>query len=82
MEPVLVLSASSVPLTGALDGERIHQGDKLIPAQKQELKELEDQFEEMFSVEPRQTHILQHDIKTSPGVAICQWPYWVPEAHR
>lgn len=47
-----------------------------MPAQKQELKELEDQSGDMFSVEPSWMHILQHDIKTPLGLVIWQWPYW------
>lgn len=34
------------------------------------------------SVEPRWTHVLQHEIKTPPGVVIHQRPYQVPEAHH
>lgn len=35
----------------------------------------------MFSEEPEWTHLLQHDIKTPPGVVVHQQLYQVPEAH-
>lgn len=50
--------------------EHVHKEEELAPTQLQELQELEDQFKDMFSTESRQTHLLQHDIKTPPGVVI------------
>lgn len=46
---------------------------------KDELKEPEGQFGDVFSVEHRWTHVLQHEIKTPPGVLIHKKPFRVPE---
>ncbi|KAL0159094.1 hypothetical protein M9458_047170, partial [Cirrhinus mrigala] len=44
--------------------------------------ELVGQFSDVFSSRPGQTNVIQHDIRTPPGVIVRQWPYRVPEAHR
>uniref|UniRef100_A0A8C1YTF7 Gypsy retrotransposon integrase-like protein 1 n=1 Tax=Cyprinus carpio TaxID=7962 RepID=A0A8C1YTF7_CYPCA len=54
----------------------------LSAAQKTELLLLVSQFQDVFSSQPGQTHMLQHDIRTPPGVVVRQRPYRVPEACR
>lgn len=72
---MLALSALSIANTGTPNGERVYQAEELTLIQRQDLNELEDQFGDVFSVEPGQPHILQHEI-------ICQRPYQVFKAHR
>ncbi len=54
----------------------------LSAAQKGELQHLISQFSDVFSSLPGQTNVLQHDIRTPPGVIVRQRPYRVPEACR
>uniref|UniRef100_A0A9J7Z6B4 Gypsy retrotransposon integrase-like protein 1 n=1 Tax=Cyprinus carpio carpio TaxID=630221 RepID=A0A9J7Z6B4_CYPCA len=54
----------------------------LSAAQKTELQHLVSQFQDVFSSQPGQTNVLQHDIWTPPGVVVRQRPYRVPEARR
>ncbi len=54
----------------------------LSAAQKGELQHLIGQFSDVFSSLPGQTNVLQHDIRTPPGVIVRQRPYRVPEARR
>ncbi|KAL1249190.1 hypothetical protein QQF64_020195 [Cirrhinus molitorella] len=54
----------------------------LSAAQKTELQHLVGQFSDVFSPVPRRTNVLQHDIRTPPGVIVRQRPYRVPEARR
>nr|XP_021325913.1 uncharacterized protein LOC110438340 [Danio rerio] len=54
----------------------------LSAAQKGDLRHLIGQFPDVFSYLPGQTSLLQHDIRTPPGVIIRQRPYRVPEARR
>ncbi|KAL0147152.1 hypothetical protein M9458_057676, partial [Cirrhinus mrigala] len=54
----------------------------LSAAQKSELQHLVDQFLDVFSSRPGQTNVIQHDIRTPPGVIVRQRPYRVPEARR
>ncbi len=54
----------------------------LSAAQKGELQHLIGQFSDVFSSLPGQTSVLQHDIRTPPGVVVRQRPYRVPEARR
>ncbi|KAI2645035.1 Transposon Ty3-G Gag-Pol polyprotein [Labeo rohita] len=54
----------------------------LSAAQKTELQHLVSQFTDMFSSQPGQTNVVQHDIRTPPGVIVRQRPYRVPEARR
>lgn len=54
--------------------------DDLNPSQQQELTELVDDFSEVFSVEPGLTHLVEHKIKTLPGVVARQRPYQVSKA--
>lgn len=49
------IAASCVSSTGALRLEQVHNGEDLSPYQQQELRELENQFGDVFYVEPRQT---------------------------
>ncbi|KAL0149607.1 hypothetical protein M9458_055134 [Cirrhinus mrigala] len=52
----------------------------LSPVQKTELQHLVDQFSDVFSTSPGQTNVIQHEIRTPPGVTVRQRPYRVPEA--
>ncbi|KAL0169058.1 hypothetical protein M9458_037280, partial [Cirrhinus mrigala] len=52
----------------------------LSAAQKAELQHLVGQFSDVFSSRPGQTNVIQHDIRTPPGVIVRQRPYRVPEA--
>ncbi|KAI2645215.1 Retrovirus-related Pol polyprotein from transposon 17.6 [Labeo rohita] len=54
----------------------------LSAAQKTELQHLVSQFGDVFSSQPGQTNVVQHDIRTPPGVIVRQRPYRVPEARR
>ncbi|KAI2662301.1 Retrovirus-related Pol polyprotein from transposon 17.6 [Labeo rohita] len=54
----------------------------LSAAQKAELQHLVSQFQDVFSSRPGQTNVVQHDIRTPPGVIVRQRPYRVPEARR
>ncbi|KAI2645462.1 Retrovirus-related Pol polyprotein from transposon 17.6 [Labeo rohita] len=54
----------------------------LSTAQKAELQHLVGQFSDVFSSRPGQTNVIQHDIRTPPGVIVRQRPYRVPEARR
>uniref|UniRef100_A0A9J8D001 Gypsy retrotransposon integrase-like protein 1 n=1 Tax=Cyprinus carpio carpio TaxID=630221 RepID=A0A9J8D001_CYPCA len=54
----------------------------LSAAQKTELQHLVSQFQDVFASQPGQTNVLQHDIRTPPGVVVRQRPYRVPEARR
>ncbi len=54
----------------------------LLAAQKGELQHLIGQFSDVFSSLPGQTSVLQHDIRTPPGLVVRQRPYHVPEARR
>ncbi|KAI2644034.1 Retrovirus-related Pol polyprotein from transposon 17.6 [Labeo rohita] len=54
----------------------------LSAAQKTELQHLVSQFTDVFSSQPGQTNVVQHDIRTPPGVIVRQRPYRVPEARR
>ncbi|KAL1258013.1 hypothetical protein QQF64_011257 [Cirrhinus molitorella] len=54
----------------------------LSAAQKTEIQHLIGQFSDVFSPRPGRTHVLQHDIRTPPGVIARQRPYRVPEARR
>uniref|UniRef100_A0A9J7WWR1 ribonuclease H n=1 Tax=Cyprinus carpio carpio TaxID=630221 RepID=A0A9J7WWR1_CYPCA len=54
----------------------------LSAAQKTELQHLVSQFQDVFSSQPGQTNVIQHHIRTPPGVIVRQRPYRVPEARR
>ncbi|KAL0148421.1 hypothetical protein M9458_056231 [Cirrhinus mrigala] len=54
----------------------------LSAAQKTELQHLVGQYPDVFSSRPGQTNVIQHDIRTPPGVIVRQRPYRVPEARR
>ncbi|KAL0186488.1 hypothetical protein M9458_018158, partial [Cirrhinus mrigala] len=66
----------------SVDPVVIDMGDHLSAAQKTELNHLVSQFSDVFSMRPGQTNIIQHDIRTPPGVIVRQRPYRVPEARR
>ncbi|KAI2645011.1 Transposon Ty3-I Gag-Pol polyprotein [Labeo rohita] len=53
----------------------------LSAAQKTELQHLV-RLGDVFSSQPGQTNVVQHDIRTPPGVIVRQRPYRVPEARR
>ncbi|KAI2654662.1 Retrovirus-related Pol polyprotein [Labeo rohita] len=54
----------------------------LSAAQKMKLQNLVSQFGVVFSSQPGQTNVVQHDIRTPPGVIVRQRPYQVPEARQ
>ncbi|KAL1259056.1 hypothetical protein QQF64_009633 [Cirrhinus molitorella] len=55
---------------------------ELAAGQKTQLQHLVGQFSDVFSTRPGQTNVIEHEIRTPPGVVVRQCPYWVPEAHR
>ncbi|XP_052387763.1 uncharacterized protein LOC127934429 [Carassius gibelio] len=54
----------------------------LSAAQKTELQHLVGQFLDVFSPLPGRTTVIQHKVRTPPGVIVRQRPYRVPEARR
>ncbi|KAI2666706.1 Transposon Ty3-I Gag-Pol polyprotein [Labeo rohita] len=60
----------------------VDMGDHLSAAQKTELQHLISQFSDVFSTRPGQTNVIEHDIRTAPGVIVRQRPYQVLEAGR
>ncbi|KAI2647465.1 Transposon Ty3-I Gag-Pol polyprotein [Labeo rohita] len=66
----------------SVDPVVMDMGDNLSAAQKTELNHLVSQFSNVFSTRPGQTNVIQHDIRTPPGVIVRQRPYRVPEAGR
>lgn len=54
----------------------------LSAAQKTELQHLVGQFLNVFSPLPGRTAVIQHEVRTPPGVIVRQRPYRVPEARR
>uniref|UniRef100_A0A9J7ZK80 ribonuclease H n=1 Tax=Cyprinus carpio carpio TaxID=630221 RepID=A0A9J7ZK80_CYPCA len=54
----------------------------LSAAQKTELQHLVGQFLDVFSPLPGRTTVIQHEVRTPPGVIVRQRPYRVPEARR
>ncbi len=54
----------------------------LSAAQKKELQHLVGQLSDVFSPLPGRTHVLQHDVRTPPGVIVRQRPYRIPEARQ
>ncbi|KAL1282699.1 hypothetical protein QQF64_001502 [Cirrhinus molitorella] len=55
---------------------------ELAAGQKTELQHLVGQFSDVFSTRPGQTNVIEHEIRTPPGVIVRQRPYRVPEARR
>ncbi len=55
---------------------------QLSAAQKTELQHLVGQFSDVFSPRPGRTNVLQHDVRTPPGIIVRQRPYRIPEARR
>ncbi|KAL1282357.1 hypothetical protein QQF64_001160 [Cirrhinus molitorella] len=55
---------------------------ELAAGQKTELQHLVGQFSDVFSTRPGQTNVIEHEIRTPPGVVVRQRPYQVPEARR
>ncbi|KAI2645697.1 Retrovirus-related Pol polyprotein from transposon 17.6 [Labeo rohita] len=55
---------------------------QLSAAQKTKLQHLVSQFQDVFSSRPGQTNVIQHDIRTPPGLIVRQRPYRVPESRR
>ncbi|KAI2666719.1 Retrovirus-related Pol polyprotein [Labeo rohita] len=66
----------------SLSPEVIDINSDLSAAQKTDLQHLVSQFDDVFSLLPGQTNVVQHSIKTQPGVIVWQRPYRVPEARR
>ncbi|KAI2646018.1 Retrovirus-related Pol polyprotein [Labeo rohita] len=60
----------------------VDMGGELSAAQRTELQQLVSQFSDVFSTRPGRTSIIEHDIRTPPGVIVRQRPYRVPEARR
>jgi hypothetical protein len=56
--------------------------EQLSPAQRQELMELADRNQDVFSSEPGRTSLVQHHINTEPGKKVKFRPYRIPEARR
>ncbi|XP_053539534.1 uncharacterized protein LOC124628632 [Ictalurus punctatus] len=82
VEPTPVVSAFAVQDSDRGKGTLVGFGEDLTPTQRQELTELTDQFADVFSAAPGMTQLVQHEIKTPPGVVVRQRPYRVPEARR
>ena len=61
---------------------KVPLGEQLSPAQRQELMELIDQHQDVFSSEPGHTNLVQHHIITEPGKKVKLSPYRIPEARR
>ncbi|KAI7799815.1 hypothetical protein IRJ41_012432 [Triplophysa rosa] len=67
----------------ALDNPPVVQmGEQLSPLQKKDLHTLVSQFQDVFSPKSGQTRVIQHEVRTRPGVVVRQRPYRVPEARR
>lgn len=77
-----MLSAISVLPTESNQCTLVHQREYLTPMQHQQLRELVDQFADIFLSTPGLTHLVEHEIKTPLGVVVRQQPYRVPEACR
>ncbi|XP_056612851.1 protein NYNRIN-like [Triplophysa dalaica] len=60
----------------------LQMGEHLSPVQKQDIQYLVSQFRDVFSEKPGQTRIIQHEIRTPPGVVVRQRSYRVPETRR
>ncbi|XP_053486641.1 uncharacterized protein LOC128611284 [Ictalurus furcatus] len=82
VEPAPVVSAFAAQDSDRGKATLVGLGEGLTPAQRQELTELIDQFADVFSATPGMTQLVQHEIKTPPGVVVRQRPYRVPEARR
>uniref|UniRef100_A0A8C5CZT0 ribonuclease H n=1 Tax=Gadus morhua TaxID=8049 RepID=A0A8C5CZT0_GADMO len=61
---------------------KVPLGEQLSPAQRQELMELVDQNQDVFSSEPGHTNLVQHHIINEPGKKVKLRPYRIPEARR
>ncbi|KAK3515596.1 hypothetical protein QTP70_024625 [Hemibagrus guttatus] len=68
-------SAATDPQESAL----VRRGEELSPTQQQDLKELIDQLSDVFLSTPGLPQLVQHEIKTPPGMVVRNR---VPEAHR
>ncbi len=55
---------------------------QLSAAQKTELQHLVGQYSDVFSPRPGRTNVLQHDVRTPPGIIVGQRPYRIPEARQ
>ena len=73
---------SSPLTTGKTEPVDVSMGDQLTPRQRQDLKELVDQFRDVFSPEPGFTDLVKHHIQTEPGKKVKLRPYRVPNARR
>lgn len=70
IEPVPAVSAFATVSPEPPRRVLVKKGEDLTPTQQEELGELVDQFGNVFSMEPSLTLLLQHTIKTPPGVVI------------
>ncbi len=73
-EPTVALTTSEPVL--------VDTNPELSAGQKAELQHLVGQFSDVFSAVPGKTQVLQHHIRTPPGVVVKQRPYRIPEARR
>uniref|UniRef100_A0A8C1M144 ribonuclease H n=1 Tax=Cyprinus carpio TaxID=7962 RepID=A0A8C1M144_CYPCA len=73
--PQLSALATTSPVVVGMD-------PNLSAAQKTELQHLVGQFLDVFSPLPGRTTVIQHEVRTPPGVIVRQRPYRVPEARR
>uniref|UniRef100_A0A8C1LU18 Gypsy retrotransposon integrase-like protein 1 n=1 Tax=Cyprinus carpio TaxID=7962 RepID=A0A8C1LU18_CYPCA len=73
--PQLSALATTSPVVVGMD-------PNLSAAQKTELQHLVGQFSDVFSPLPGRTTVIQHEVRTPPGVIVRQRPYRVPEARR
>ena len=56
--------------------------DHLSVEQQQSLRELIDEFRDVFNNNPGRTNLATHRIETGNAKPICQQPYRLPYAHR
>ena len=70
------LSAFARPL------EDVAMGEDLTPTQRQEVRELVSQHQDVYDPSPGYTQLLHHNIVTPPGVRVRLKPYRLPEARR
>ncbi len=84
------LCISISPTTGWATGPTLAQttppvvdmDPQLSATQKTELEALVCQFKDVFSEAPGRTTVIEHEIRTPPGVIVRQRSYRIPEARR
>ncbi|MGH0149802.1 UNVERIFIED_CONTAM: hypothetical protein FKN15_016115 [Acipenser sinensis] len=60
----------------------ISMGEQLVPDQQRELRELIEEFSDVFSDVPGRTNLVEYDIISPPGVTVRERPYRIPESRR